>query len=96
MAPKNTLNAQNLEALGAKRLAELLIDISSGDAAAKRRLRLALAGAQSPADAAREIRKRLIAISRSRSFVDWQTISRRSDALLSNMSERPIRKKRSI
>ncbi|NUJ81679.1 hypothetical protein HUN39_16930 [Methylocystis sp. FS] len=73
MAPKNTLNAQNLEALGAKRLAELLIDISSGDAAAKRRLRLALAGAQSPADAAREIRKRLIAISRSRSFVDWQS-----------------------
>ncbi|KAF0205797.1 MAG: hypothetical protein FD172_4020, partial [Methylocystaceae bacterium] len=72
MAPKNTINAQNLEALGAKRLAELLIDISSGDAAAKRRLRLALAGAQSPADAAREIRKRLTAISRSRSFVDWQ------------------------
>ncbi len=72
MAPKNTLNAQNLEALGAKRLAELLIDISSGDAAAKRRLRLALAGAQSPADAAREIRKRLTVISRSRSFVDWQ------------------------
>ncbi|MBM3578415.1 MAG: hypothetical protein FJX40_12315 [Alphaproteobacteria bacterium] len=72
MAPKHTLNAQNLEALGAKRLAELLIDISSGDAAAKRRLRLALAGAQSPADAAREIRKRLTAIARSRSFVDWQ------------------------
>ncbi|WP_367119278.1 DUF6880 family protein, partial [Methylocystis sp.] len=39
---------------------------------AKRRLRLAIAGAQSPADAAREIRKRLTAISRSRSFVDWQ------------------------
>lgn len=72
MAPKHTLNAQNLEALGATRLAELLIDISSGDAAAKRRLRLALAGAQSPADAAREIRKRLTAIARSRSFVDWQ------------------------
>jgi hypothetical protein len=26
MAPKNTLNAQNLEALGAKRLAELLME----------------------------------------------------------------------
>lgn len=72
MAPKNTLNAQNLEALGAKRLAELLIEISSGDAAAKRRLRLALAGAQSPTDAAHEIRKRPAAISRSRRFVDWQ------------------------
>jgi hypothetical protein len=72
MAPKKTLNAQNLEALGARRLAELLIEISDGDAGIKRRLRLALAGAQSPAEAAGEIRKRLAAISRSRAFVDWQ------------------------
>ncbi len=72
MAPKISLNAQNLEALGAKRLAELLIEIGDGNAAVKRRLRLALAGAQSPAEASREIRKRLSAISRSRTFVDWQ------------------------
>jgi len=37
---KKTLNAKNLEALGAERLAELLIEISAGSAAAKRRLRL--------------------------------------------------------
>ena len=55
------------------RLAELLIEISDGNAAAKRRLRLELAGAQSPDEASREIRKRLSAISRSRTFVDWQT-----------------------
>jgi hypothetical protein len=72
MVPKISLNAQNLEALGAQRLAELLIEISDGNAAVKRRLRLALAGAQSPAEASREIRKRLAAISRSRTFVDWQ------------------------
>jgi hypothetical protein len=72
MAPKISLNTQNLEALGAKRLAELLIEISDGNAAVKRRLRLAFAGAQSPADASREIRKRLSAISRSHTFVDWQ------------------------
>lgn len=72
MAAKNRLNAQNLEALGAKQLAELLVEISVGDAAVKRRLRLALAGAQSPSEASREIRKRLAAISRSRTFVDWQ------------------------
>jgi hypothetical protein len=47
MASKKTLNAKNLEALGAERLAELLIEISSGSAAAKRRLRLELAGALS-------------------------------------------------
>ena len=72
MTSKNILNAKNLEALGAERLAELLIEISTGNAAAKRRLRLALAGAQSPDEVAKEVRKRLTTIARSRSFVDWQ------------------------
>ena len=44
MASKKTLNAKNLEALGARRLAELLIEISTGNTLAKRRLRLELAG----------------------------------------------------
>mgnify|MGYP001809666593 CR=1 FL=1 len=72
MASKTTLNAKNLEALGAPRLAELLIEITTGDAAAKRRLRLELSGAQSPVELAREVRKRLSTIDRARSFVDWQ------------------------
>ena len=71
MASKTTLNAKNLQALGAERLADLLIDISSGDAAAKRRLRLELAGQSGPAEVAREVRKRLSTIARSQSFVDW-------------------------
>ena len=50
----------------------MLIKISAGNAAAKRRLRMELAGAQSPAELAREVRKRLTIIARSRSFVDWQ------------------------
>ena len=70
MASKKTLNARNLEALGAERLAQLLIEISTGNATAKRRLRLELAGALSPAEVAREVRKRLSAIARSRSFVE--------------------------
>ena len=72
MTSKNTLSAKNLEALGAERLAELLIEISTGNAAAKQRLRLESAGAQSPGEVAKEVRKRLITIARSRSFVDWQ------------------------
>lgn len=72
MASKKTLNASNLAALGAERLAELLIEISDGNAAAKRRLRLELAGAESPDELAKEIRKRLATIGRSRAFVDWQ------------------------
>jgi hypothetical protein len=75
VASKTTLNAKNLEALGAERLAALLIEISAGDAAAKRRLRLELAGAQSPDELAKEVGKRLTAIARSRSFVDWQGVS---------------------
>lgn len=74
MASKKTLNAKNLEALGAERLAELLIEISTGDAAAKRRLRMELAAAQSPADLAKEVRKRIATIARSQSFVDWQGV----------------------
>ena len=72
MASKKTLNAKNLEALGARRLAELLIEISTGNTLAKRRLRLELAGEESPAAVAGEIRKRLATIARSREFVDWQ------------------------
>ena len=72
MASKRTLNAKNLEALGAQRLAELLIEIGTGNTTAKRHLRLELAGEESPAAVAREIRKRLVTIARSRGFVDWQ------------------------
>lgn len=72
MALKTTLNVKNLEALGAGRLAELLIEISTGSALAKRRLRLELAGAHSPKDAAREISKRLTSLARARSFVNWK------------------------
>jgi hypothetical protein len=72
MASKKTLNESNLEALGPKRLAELLIEISVGNAAAKRLLRLELAGVESSGEVAREIRKRLATIARSRSFIDWQ------------------------
>ena len=72
MASKKTLNAKNLEMLGAARLAELLIEISAGDTVAKRRLRLELAGAASYIELAREIRKRLTTIARARSFIDWE------------------------
>ncbi len=72
MASKKALNARNLENLGAARLAELLIEISTGDAVGKRRLRLELAGAAGPLEVAREIRKRLTTIGRARSLIDWE------------------------
>jgi hypothetical protein len=74
MASRKSLNVENLEALGAARLAELLFDISTDDAAIKRRLRLALAGGVGSAEAAREIAKRLTSIARARGFLDWQRV----------------------
>jgi hypothetical protein len=71
MASDKTLNAKNLSASGADRLAGLLLELAAGDAAAKRKLRLELAGNAGSGGAAAEIRKRLVTIARSRSFVDW-------------------------
>jgi len=74
MASKTTLNAKNLEALGAQRLAELLMDAAEGDAATKRRLRLELAAQEAPEALAAEVRKRLAQIARARSFADWRKV----------------------
>ena len=70
MASKKTLNAKNLEALGAERLAELLLEVTAGNAAARRRLRLALADAQGPGEVAHEVRKRLGEIKRGQRFIE--------------------------
>ncbi|CDO37793.1 DUF6880 family protein [Novosphingobium sp. KN65.2] len=74
MARSNTLNTTNLAALGAERLAALLIELAQGDAAMKRRLRLELASQGGGGDVAAEVRKRLVAIARARGFVDWRKI----------------------
>jgi hypothetical protein len=74
MASEKTLNVKNIAALGAERLAELLLELATGDAAAKRRLRLELASRSGSGDVATEIRKRLTAIAKSRSFIDWRKI----------------------
>ncbi|MCY4405116.1 MAG: hypothetical protein OXC15_02010 [Rhodospirillaceae bacterium] len=72
MATKRTLNAANLEAVGARRLAELLVGIASGNRAARRRLRLELAAVEGPEALADEIRERLATIGRSRALLDWR------------------------
>ena len=81
MASKRTLNAKNLEALGAAALAELLIEVSGGNAVIQRRLRLALAAAEGVDGAVQEVRKRLTAIDRATTFVD----SARRKALVADL-----------
>src|SRR5690348_440838 len=72
MASKKTLNLDNLQALGARRLAGLLLELAAGDAAAKRRLRLELSAEAGPEAVAADIGKRLTTLRQARSFVDRQ------------------------
>ena len=85
MASKSTLNAKNPETLGVACLADLLIEISTGSAVAKRRLRLELAGAQSRKGAGREVSKRLTSIARARNFVNWQN----REPLINDLQSQP-------
>ena len=71
MAPKKAVNLANLEALGAKRLAEILLELGTGDAGIKRRLRLELSAEAGAEAVAADIGKRLTALRQARSFVDW-------------------------
>src|SRR4051794_4924385 len=74
MAPKKAaaVNLANLEALGAKRLAEILLELGSGDAGIKRRLRLELSAEAGAEAVAAGIGKRITPLRQARSFVDWK------------------------
>src|SRR5690349_9236633 len=72
MASKKTVTLHNLEALGGERLAEIVVDLAEADAEVKRRLRLELAAQVGGDSIAAEIGKRITALRRARSFVDWQ------------------------
>lgn len=69
-AAAGNLTAQNLQALGAARLAELLLELSEGHAAARRLVRLALAEQKEPAEMAWQVRQRLEAIGGAASLLD--------------------------
>jgi hypothetical protein len=72
MASPKTLNAKNLETLGAPRLAELVMDLVQGSAALKREARAALLEASGSEALAAEVRKRLATIKRSKSYINWK------------------------
>ena len=72
MAPRKTVNLNNLEALGAKRLAEILLELGVEDSGIKRRLRLELSAEAGAEAVAGDIGKRLAVLRQARSFVDWE------------------------
>lgn len=69
---KKTLNTTNLEALGAEQLAALLMEVSAGSADIKRRLRLELSHNLGASELAGDVRKRLVALRKSTSFIGWR------------------------
>lgn len=69
---KKTLNKQNLERLGAEKLAELVMELVQGSAALQRRARMELSAAQGPKEIAADVRKRLASLRRSKSWIDWR------------------------
>lgn len=79
--PKKTVSEANLATLGAERLAALLMEAATGDAAWKRRLRMELAAEVGAADVALELDKRLTALAESRVKVSW----RKRPALLAEL-----------
>lgn len=79
---KKTLNQTNLETLGSARLAALLMEVSTGSAEIKRRLRLELSHNLGAGELAHEVRKRLASLRKSSSYVSW----RKRRALIKDLS----------
>ena len=69
---KKTLNKANLADLGSDRLADLLLEVSTGSADIKRRLRLALSHNLGVSELAHDVRKRLAALRKSKTHVSWR------------------------
>ena len=71
MARRTALTSENLAALGAERLARLVLDEAGRNTAFKKLVTAALAGAQGPKAVAAIVDKRLAGLARARGFVDW-------------------------
>ena len=75
MAGRPSLNSRTLEALGAARLAELLLEHTQGNAAARRALRLAVAEARGPDEMGQQVRQRLATIARAKRWLDRKELA---------------------
>lgn len=71
-AKRRTVTAENLAALGAERLAEILVEVAGTRPDLKRRLRMELAAEHGPSSLAAEIDKRLASFETSRGKITWR------------------------
>lgn len=72
MAAKTTLNETNLRTLGAERLASLVMELTTGNAALKRQAHAVLLEGAGGEALAAEVRKHFATIKRSTSSVGWR------------------------
>jgi hypothetical protein len=72
VAKKNSVTAENLAALGAERLATLLMELGVGDAAVRKRLVLAVAERGGPAALLKAVDRRLTALANSYCDIPWE------------------------
>ena len=69
---QKTLNKINLIELGPSKLAELLLEVSTGSADIKRRLRLELSFQIGTTELGKDVRKRISAIQKSKTYAGWR------------------------
>ena len=72
LARRHALNAETLAALGAERLATLLMDLAEGDTAVRKRLVLAAAEAGGEDALTKALDRRLSALASSRGYIAWE------------------------
>jgi hypothetical protein len=72
MARRATLTSETLAALGADKLAKLVLDEVGRNAPFKKIVTAALAGAKGPDAVAAIVDRRLAALERARGFIDWE------------------------
>ena len=71
MVRRTALTSENLIALGAERLAKIILDEAGRSALFKKLVAAALAGAEGPKAVAAIVDRRLAELERGRGFVDW-------------------------
>ena len=74
MARKAVINLDDLASLGAERLARLVIDQSGRDAGFRKLVTAALAGAKGPKAVTAIVDRRLAALERAKSFIEWDRV----------------------
>lgn len=72
MARKTSLSLENLTALGAGKLAQIILDEAQGSAPFRKKVNAALAGAKGPEAVAALIDRRLAALEKARAQVAWE------------------------